>query len=171
MIIGVDGNEANVNEKVGVSVYTYELLKYFQRHSNASQEFLVFLKSKPNLELPVEKDHFHYEVVPGNFLWSQTFLPLHLYKKKALGQKVDVFFSPAHYAPRFCPIPFVVSINDLSYFYYPDEFLKKDLHKLKTWTKYSVEKAKKVIAVSNTTKKDSVKFYHLSDEKVEVIYN
>ncbi len=171
MLIGIDGNEANVSEKVGVSVYTIQLLKYFQKKSNDSLRFIVFLKHRQNLDLPEQKDHYQYEIVPGNFLWSQTFLPLHLYKKKALGQKIDVFFSPAHYAPRFCPIPVVVTVHDLSYFYYPQEFLKKDLHQLKNWTKYSVEKARKVIAVSQTTKKDLVKFYNVPDEKIEVVYN
>ncbi len=171
MIIGIDGNEANVAEKVGVSVYTHKLLKYFQKHADQKTQFIVFLKNKPSRDLPEETEHFKYSIVSGNFLWSQTFLPLELYKRKALGQKIAVFFSPAHYAPRFCPIPIVVTIHDLSYFYYPDEFLKKDLYQLKNWTEYSIKKAKKVIAVSNTTKKDIVKFYETPEEKIEVVYN
>ena len=84
---------------------------------------------------------------------------------------LNVFFSPAHYSPRFCPVPQVVTIHDLSYFYYPDEFLKKDLYKLRNWTRYSIEKAHKIIAVSKATKKDVMKFYNISDDKIEVIYN
>ncbi len=171
MIIGVDANEANVSEKVGVSVYTLKLLEYFQKKAAKNQEFIVFLKNKPSSDLPAETEFFNYAVIHGDFLWSQTFLPLELYKRKALGQRIQVFFSPAHYIPRFCPVPAVVAIHDLSYFYYPDEFLKKDLYQLKNWTKYSVEKAKKVIAVSKTTKKDIIKFYQVPEEKIEVIYN
>jgi glycosyltransferase involved in cell wall biosynthesis len=171
MIIGVDGNEANVTEKVGVSFYTFKLLNFFQKQANDSLNFIVFLKRKPNLDFPSPTNFFRYEIVPWDFLWSQTFLPLYLYKKKALGEKIDVFFSPAHYAPRFCPIASVVTVHDLSYFYYPEEFLKKDLYQLKNWTKYSVKNAKKVIAVSATTKKDLIKFYQLPEEKIEVIYN
>ncbi|OGK22980.1 hypothetical protein A2954_03820 [Candidatus Roizmanbacteria bacterium RIFCSPLOWO2_01_FULL_37_12] len=171
MIIGVDGNEANVLEKVGVSVYTLKLLEYFQKKATADQQFIVFLKNKPGIDLPVENEFYKYDLIRGNILWSQTFLPLELYKRKALGQDIKVFFSPAHYIPRFCPIPSVVTVHDLSYFYHPDEFLKKDLFQLKNWTKYSVEKAKKIIAVSKTTKKDVVKFYQISEEKIEVIYN
>ena len=171
MIIGIDGNEANVKEKVGVSVYTLKLLKYFKKKATKHQQFVVFLKSKPNKDLPEEFEFYRYAIIRGNFLWSQTFLPLELYKRKALGQNIQVFFSPAHYSPRFCPIPVVVTIHDLSYFYYPDEFLKKDLYQLKKWTKYSVEKAKKIIAVSNTTKKDLIKFYSVAEKKIEVVYN
>src|SRR3989344_353094 len=171
MIIGVDGNEANVSEKVGVSIYTLKLLEYFNKKATDKLQFIVFLKNKPNTDLPEENDYYRYSTIQGNFLWSQTFLPLELYKRKAFGQKINIFFSPAHYIPRFCPIPTVVTIHDLSYFYYPEEFLKKDLFQLKNWTKYSVEKAKKIIAVSQTTKKDIVKFYHIPEEKIEVIYN
>ena len=171
MIIGVDGNEANVYEKVGVSVYTLKLLEYFQKTAGLNQQFIIFLKNKPGSDLPSENEFYKYALIRGNFLWSQTFLPLELYKRKALGQNIKVFFSPAHYIPRFCPIPTVVTVHDLSYFYYPDEFLRKDLYQLKNWTRYSVEKVKRIIAVSNTTKKDIVKFYHTPEEKIEVIYN
>lgn len=167
MRIGIDANEANVAEKVGVSVYTFELLKYFQGISNADNQFLIYLRDPPRPELPKEKAFFQYWVVPGHFLWSQLFLPLNLYVKK----DIDVFFSPAHYAPRFCPVPTIVTIHDLSYFYYPEEFLKKDLYQLKNWTKYSVKKTRQIIAVSQTTKNDLVKFYQIPEGKIEVIYN
>ena len=70
-----------------------------------------------------------------------------------------------------CPIPVVVTIHDLAYYYYPDEFLKKDLYKLRHWTAYAVSKARKIIAVSKTTKKDIIRHFNLSDEMVDVIYN
>lgn len=167
MLIGIDGNEANVSQKVGVSVYTLNLLKYFQKKANNEINFLVFLRDKPLPDLPPENSFFRYQIIPSKFLWSQFFLPLHLFFKK----NINVFFAPAHYSPRFLKIPLVVTIHDLSFFYYPDEFLKTDLYKLKNWTKYSVEKAKKIIAVSKTTKKDLIKFYNLEDERIAVIYN
>lgn len=171
MIIGVDGNEANVQEKVGVSVYTLKLLEYFRKKANKNLKFVVFLRDKPTDDLPTENNNFIYHVVKGRFLWSQFYLPLALYKNRLSKEKINVFFSPAHYSPRFCPVPLVVAIHDLSYFYYPDEFLKKDLYQLIHWTKKSVNEAKKVIAVSKTTKRDIVKFYHIPEDKVKVVYN
>ncbi|MDH7476665.1 MAG: glycosyltransferase family 1 protein [Microgenomates group bacterium] len=171
MIIGVDGNEANVENKVGVSVYSLKLLQYFHKKSNQSCRFVIFLKKPPLPELPKPNPFFKYKVVAGNFFWSRFFLPLALYKNRFSSQKIDVFFSPAHYTPRFSPVPLIVTIHDLSYFYYPEEFLKKDLYKLVNWTKRSIERAKKIIAVSQTTKRDLMKFYHLPEEKIAVIYN
>ncbi len=167
MIIGVDGNEANVLMKVGVSVYTVNLLSYFRKHADKKTQFKIFLKNKPTEDLPLPNNYFNYEVVPGALFWSQIFLPLRLYLKKG----IDVFFSPAHYAPRFCPVPTVVTIHDLSYIYFPGDFLKKDLYQLRNWTHYSIHNAKKIIAVSKTTKKDIVQLYRVPEEKVKVIYN
>lgn len=167
MIIGVDGNEANVKMKVGVSVYAFNLLHYFRKRADNDISFKIFLKDKPLDGLPSENRHFQYTVIKGKFLWSQIFLPLTLYFKK----NINVFFTPAHYAPRFCPVPYVVTIHDLSYFYFPDEFLKQDLYKLKNWTRYSITNAKKIIAVSNSTKKDILKNYSLDEKKIDVVYN
>lgn len=167
MVIGIDGNEANVDKKVGVSVYTTNLLYYWRKKANPELKFKVFLRKKPLSDLPQANEHLSYEVVIGERLWSQIFLPARLHLKR----DIDVFFTPAHYAPRLCPVPVVVTIHDLSYFYYPEEFLKKDLYKLENWTKYSVQKANKIIAVSQNTKKDLSKFYIVPDNKVKVIYN
>src|SRR3989344_6648626 len=155
MIIGIDGNEANVVKRVGVSVYALSLLKYFNKKASPHLQFRVYLRDVPLDDLPKKNKNFTYDIVPGKFLWSQIFLPLRLFQKK----DIDVFFSPAHYLPRFAPMPTVVTIHDLAFLYHPADFLKRDLIKLRDWTKYSVNQAKKIIAVSKTTKKDVIKAY------------
>jgi len=167
MIIGVDGNEANVEKRVGVSVYTLNLLKYFKKQAKKELKFVIYLKDFPLPDLPDQSNFFQYRVIPGKIFWSQIYLPLNLYQKK----DIDVFFSPAHYIPRFCPVPTVVTIHDLAYLYFEKDFLKKDLFQLKNWTKYSINKAAKIIVVSKTTKKDLIKSYNISEEKIEVVYN
>ncbi len=167
MVIGVDGNEANVQKRVGVSFYCLNLLHYFKKKSNEKIRFIVYLKKKPLGDLPKESKYFKYEFVRGKFLWSQLFLPLNLFLKR----KINVFFSPAHYTPKFCPVPKIVTIHDLSFLYYPEDFLKKDLYKLVNWTKQSIQQSKKILAVSQTTKKDILKEYGVDENKVEVIYN
>ena len=167
MIIAIDGNEANVQNLVGVSVYTIKLLSYFQKKASPEVQFVVYLREGPLPHLPKATDHFKYEVVKGSFLWSRLFLPLHI----AFRGTFDVFFAPAHYSPNGLKKPLVVTIHDLSYFYYPNEFIKKDLYKLKDWSAESVDKAKKIIAVSKTTKKDIMHYYKTSEDKINVVYN
>ena len=167
MLIAIDGVGANDPERVGVSVYTYELLKYFHRHSSEEVRFVIYLKDNPRDDMPPQTAYFRYRVVPGPFLWSRVFFPLAL----MIDKKPDVFFAPAHYLPPYVPCKSIVTIHDVAYEYYPNEFLKADLYKLKNWTRSAVDKTSKVIAVSEHTKKDILKFYSVSEDKVMVIYN
>ena len=165
--IGVDGNEANVEKRVGVSVYALNILKYFSKVANQETQFNVYLKNSPLNDLPEENKYFKYCLINGKFLWSQIYLPIHLYFNK----NIDVYFSPAHYLPRFCPVPQVVTIHDLAYLYYPEDFTKKDLWQLINWTKFSINKADKIVAVSKTTKKDIIKNYDIDENNITVVYN
>ncbi|MEK7495268.1 MAG: glycosyltransferase family 1 protein [Patescibacteria group bacterium] len=165
--IGVDGNEANVEKKVGVSVYALNILNYFCKVADENIKFTIYLKNKPLLDLPEENEFFKYKVVKGHFLWSQIYLPIELYFHK----NIDVYFSPAHYLPRFCPVKQIVTIHDLAYLYFPEDFTKKDLWQLKNWTKFSIKNAAQIIAVSKTTKKDIIKNYGVNERKISVIYN
>ncbi len=167
MLIAIDGVAANDENRVGVSMYTLELLRYFHTQANEKLQFTIYLKNPPRADLPKKTEYFRYRVVGGSFLWSRLFFPLALMRDP----KPDIFFSPAHYLPSFVPCPAVVTIHDLAYEYYPAEFLKKDLYKLKNWTKSAVNKSRAVIAVSQNTKSDILKYYQTPSERVKVIYN
>ena len=167
MTIGIDGNEANVSERVGVSMYTLNLLKEFHKNASKQTRFVIYLRKPPLSDLPEQNEYFKYVVIPDSVAWSQIFFPAYL----ATHKKPDVLFCPAHYIPRFSSVKTVVAIHDVAYFYFPEEFLKKDLYKLKNWTSYALSRSRKVISVSENTKKDIIKFYKTSEEKIEVIHN
>jgi len=168
MILGFDANEANSMSRVGVGWYAYYLIHELAARAGSGLEIRIFLKTAPLSDLPKETVHFKYIVVPKRTVWSQIDLPVALILNH---RDLDIFLSPAHYAPRFCPCPTVVVVHDLSYFYYPQDFLKKDLYQLVNWTRYSVQKAQKIIAVSEVTKEDIVKNYPVNNEKVVVVQN
>lgn len=171
MIIGIDGNEANVEKRVGISEYAYQLLTQFSnvklKTKNANLKFVVYLKDEPRNELPPESENWKYKVLRPGKLWTQWRLPLDLF----IGSpRPDVFFSPTHYAPRFSPVPTVVSVMDLSYLYFPELFNKSDLLQLRSWTSYSVKKAKKVLTISNSSKDDIIKEYNVASKNVVVTH-
>ena len=164
MTIAIDGNEANVKNRVGSGVYTYELLKQFVKLK--SPQFTVYLKEEPLTGLPKETENFKYIVFgPKNF-WTQFALPI----KLTFGLKPDVFFSPAHYGPRFSKAPYVVTIHDLSYLHFPELFKKEDLLQLTNWSKYSIRNSSAIIAPSKSTKEDIVKNYQIPPPKITVTY-
>lgn len=171
MLIGIDGNEANVENRVGTGQYAFELLKQFAKDLPAGKadkkhQFLIFLKDRPFYDLPSETINFKYKVFGPKKFWTQFALSI----KLIFGSKPNVFFSTAHYLPRFCPMPNVVTIHDLSFLHYPEMFKKSDLYQLKIGTNHSINKATQIIAVSQTTKDDIVKNYHVDPAKITVTY-
>ena len=177
MIIGIDGNEANVEKKVGVSEYAYELLWQFYKNQEfrlrqgsggqAGIRNQVYLKDNPRDDLPIERDGWNYRVVKPHKFWTQFGLPFDLYFHRP---HPDVFFTPTHYAPRFCPVPSVISIMDLSYVHFPQMFRKSDLYQLQNWTAYSVRNARRILTISEASENDIIKHYRLKPEKVVVTY-
>ncbi|HVF69501.1 MAG TPA: glycosyltransferase family 1 protein, partial [Xanthomonadales bacterium] len=130
-------------------------------------EFRIYLKNNPRHDLPRASENWKYRVLKPRKLWTQLRLPLDLYMHKS---RPDVFFSPSHYAPRFSPVPSVISVMDLSFLYYPELFNKRDLFQLHSWTAYSVKKAKKIITISNSSKNDIIKEYKIGPGGVYVTY-
>ncbi len=167
MIIGIDGNEANVKNRVGISEYSFQLLWHLKESQTLDLKFQIYLKNKPLPHMPGESESWKYRILRPGKLWTQWRLPLDLYMHKP---SPDVFFSPSHYAPRFSPVPSVISIMDLSFLYYPELFSKKDLLQLRNWTEYSIKKAKKVITISNSSKNDIIKEYKIESGRVNVTY-
>lgn len=150
MIIGVDGNEANTEKRVGVGQYSLALLGFWQKWANKENQFWVYLHGPANKKvLPPPCPYFSYLSFGPQRFWTQFALPAKLYFQK---EKPSVFFSPAHYSPRFSPIPTVLTIHDLAFFYYPKEFKTRDLWQLKRWTVYSVKKPKKLSPFRKTPK-------------------
>ncbi|MEK7112609.1 MAG: glycosyltransferase family 1 protein [Patescibacteria group bacterium] len=168
MIIGIDGNEANIENKVGVNQYGFELLwalAKVQDEWENRHKLIVYLREKPRSDLPGETKHFRYKVIPGSGLWIVTRLLPDLFFGRP---KPDIFFSPSHYIPPLSPVPTVCSIMDVGYLEFSGQFKKYDFWQLKFWSAYSIYISKAVIAISNSTKEDIVRHYSFASKKTFV---
>ncbi|MCX6816311.1 MAG: glycosyltransferase family 1 protein [Candidatus Beckwithbacteria bacterium] len=166
MLIGIDANEANVQNRVGSNEFAYQILWQLYRQGS-KQQFLIYLSSAPVADLPQPKANWQYRTFPPKFFWTQWRLPLSLYLDK---NRPNVFLTLGHYAPRFSPIPTMVCIMDLAFLKFPDSFLKSDLYKLKNWTAYSVKHACHIFAISQATKNDIMTSYNIPENKISVVY-
>lgn len=166
MLISVDGFEASARERVGVGRLEVELLKHISL-VDRTNSYRVYVPGHPTDDMPDSSDKWKYRTCSFRRLWSQVALPYYVAYDRP---RPDVFFSPVHYAPRYCPVPLVVGVMDLSYIHFPDMFKQGDLYKLKNWTKYSVEKASAVIAISESTKNDILETYTVEADRVHVVY-
>ncbi len=82
-----------------------------------------------------------------------------------------ILFCPAHNFPLILPKERVVTIHGLEYEKAP--FCYSFFHRwyLRLVTKFSVKKATKIIAVSETTKSDLINLYKVESDKIKVIYH
>lgn len=168
MIIGIDGNEANVNQRVGVNTYAFELLKNLRKLQEVGgnpHDLIVYLRNKPLPDMPEESSAFRYRIISGSFFWILTKLMPNLFFARP---RPDIFFSLSHYTPPLAPIPRVCSIMDLGYLEFSGQFRKKDFWQLKIWTAISVFVSKAIIAISNSTKTDIVRHYPNAVGKIYV---
>jgi len=167
--LAIDANEANVSNRVGSNVYAFHLLCELARLITAKQEIkaTVLLASPPLASLPKESRFWHYQVISPAKFFTQFALPIYLFKNK---EKFDLFFTPGHYAPRFCPVPYISSVMDLAFLRFPEQFKTSDLLQLKHWTKYSVDNAKKVVTISEFSRQEVVNLYHKRKSDVLVAY-
>lgn len=170
MIIGIDGNEANTLNRVGVNQYGFELLwgiYKLQDEWKNEHKIIVFLKKEPLKDLPEGSEYFKYKVLPGKGMWIiRKLTPYLLFSK----MKPDIFFTPSHYVPLFSFMPRICSIMDLGFLNFSTQFKKLVLWQLKLWSAFSVFVSKRVIAISNSTKDDIVRHYPFASRKTYVTH-
>ena len=93
MNIGIDGNEANVENRVGVNKYALEMLWGLQKENEKRanpNSLIVYLKNNPLPDLPKETYYFKYKVLGGRGLWVITKLTPYLLKNT---DKIEILFS------------------------------------------------------------------------------
>ncbi len=150
----------------GINQYIYNLLRFLPLVDGEGR-YVAFLGEKrarfPGVEL-----HFTSlptAIPPVRILWEQAFQPLAL--KRA---KVELLHSLAFVGPLLSPCPFLVTVYDLSFLLYPGSFRLWNRLYLSTFTRISVKKARRVIAISENTKRDIVKLLGVDEGKVRVTY-
>ena len=167
--IAIDGREANVTNRVGSNVYAFEIITQIEKllQNNEEVSVTVLLASEKIEDLPDSRKGWKYLVFGPSKFWTQWALPLHLYVNQ---NRYDLLFTPGHYAPRMCPIPYISSVMDTAYLQYPEQFKKSDTLKLTNWTEYSVKNAQKVITISKFTREQVIEHYGRNPDDVIVAY-
>jgi glycosyltransferase involved in cell wall biosynthesis len=165
MVIGIEAERANCLEKTGVEHYAKQLILHFAK-IDPENRYILYLRTKPQgwfLNLP---KNFTVKVIPFPIFWTQFRLSLEM-----LLNPVDVLFIPASAIPLIHPKKTVVTIHDLAWKFYPETFTKFMRNFLEWSTGFAASKASNIISVSESTKRDLVKFYGVDEKKVSVVYH
>ncbi|MBI3072416.1 MAG: glycosyltransferase family 4 protein [Deltaproteobacteria bacterium] len=86
--------------------------------------------------------------------------------------RVDVFHAVANFlAPVWLPCPFVVTLHDLIPFTHPETVSRKHRLLARTWTPFTLRRARRIICVSPATARDVVAQFPRVQPKVRVVLN
>ncbi len=153
----------------GTRVYLLNMLRRFGNLS-PKDEFLIFHQRDFNPELaPPDFPNYKIVKISSPLFWTQTRFAFEIFKNNP-----DVLWMPMHNAPLFRrkKLKLITTIHDLAYKYFPDNFPKKDLLELNLLGNWAIKNSDKIIAVSQSTKNDILKFYpKIKTDKIKVIHH
>ncbi len=158
----------------GLGRYTQEIVDQVTSQ-DSENEYVIFL-SKNNFDEFITQNNRVTKVladIPWYGFAEQIQMPRIISK-----QNLDLMHFPHFNVPIFCSVPFVVTIHDLILTKFPTirattlgpiiYFLKNIAYRLAI--NIAVKRSKKIIAVSEYTKKDIIEQFGIKPEKVSMIY-
>jgi glycosyltransferase involved in cell wall biosynthesis len=146
--VAIDVSEASVLPLRGWNRYVVELVRALQSGAGEGLHVLPLSGSGAGPEL----------------LWEQVGLPRALSREHAAA-----VHSPNCFLPLRRPCPGVVTIHDLAFEVYPDDFSAKTGWKYRTFTKRAARSAERIICDSRHTAGDVAERYGVDEDKIRVI--
>jgi glycosyltransferase involved in cell wall biosynthesis len=151
----------------GINWYIYNLLLNLALADQENQ-YTVFLGDRrfpPNSGLTLRTSWLPTTHPLVRIGWEQWIQPFVLWQ-----EKIELLHSLAFVTPLLSPCPSVITIYDLSFLTFPRGFRGSKRLYLTLLTRPSARKARRVITISESTKRDTVRLLGVSSEKVDVVY-
>ena len=164
-----------VNKTTGVGQYSFQLLNALSKTKDKNDYFICLRKDldvkHPIFKLSNKKNIFFIRDNVPSIGPKKQFYFYKLINKKHF--KFDLIHSLNSELPLFNNIKSIVTFHDLKYIKYPyflNRFSTIKSKYLKYTMKKGAEKANKIIAVSQSTKKDIVHLLGIEKDKIRVVY-
>lgn len=176
MKIGIDCRTMSdsAGMEAGIGHYTRFLVEALTANYN-NHEFVLFVDhyATDNAALQALEDLAHVTLVRFPFSEHKRYLPLvhsHWMVARMLKRhQLDVFHAPANIIPLGYDGLSVVTVHDLAVFEHPEWFPDSQRLARKVLIPKTMEKAARVIAVSQATRDQIGRVLHVPQEKVQVI--
>jgi len=161
MRIAVHARVLGERQLNGIGVYTYNLLKSI---AVVDKENEYALYSNRPMVHKIRAENFHERVLNFPKLWSYLRLPFEF-----INEKYDLLFIPKEMVPFGRRPKTVVTCYDFGRLIDPKDRISFDA-KIHFWlaSHYALRAAEKIIAISESTKKDIVKYCGISPNKITV---
>lgn len=199
MVIGIDASRANLKRKTGTEWYSFYLIKNLAK-IDKENKYILYLNDNPSLELQEvvkNNSNFSFKVLK----WSlYSFWTLGRLSWEMIWRRPNALFIPAHTMPLVYPKRTINTIHDIAFvrdrnLYRSDQvktekpifkkiielivriitrgkYRSDSLDYLYWSTEFALKKAKKIITVSNYTKKEILQAYpQAREDKIKVVHN
>ncbi len=183
MRIAVDGRELG-GRATGVGRYLANLLRAWDTLDETSgHEFVLYVPTETGIDdraagapgtpaLPAgdgrRLSRLVLEVRPlagrGGTRWEQIQLAAALHRDRP-----DVLFSPAYTAPVATRVPVVLTVHDVSFVAHPEWFPPRTRLRRSVATRVSARRARRILTVSEFSRREIVRLLGVDPEKVQVI--
>lgn len=163
MHIGIDARFLQ-GQNTGVTNYLRNLLGGISRVDKKSS-YSIFLSNPRYSERVPAVSNFQIRINTMNALaWKNLWLPMQVKK-----YKIDLMHFPAYTASFLNSGRSVVTIPDVIHKVNPEWFSRKELFLLDLPIRVAINKSSHIIAISESTKKDIIKYYKVPAEKISVV--
>ena len=153
----------------GIGEYMKQLISGIEKLPYEQQPFIFInqkIKSEYKFKRAANLVSLSLPASPGLRLAVENILWRYLVYRYNLG----IFHSPISYIAPGVTIPSIVTIHDLRYFHYPETYTRLRGKYLQKAIPSSLQKARKIIAISEYTKKDIICTFNTDPDKITVIH-
>ncbi|MFN2232414.1 MAG: glycosyltransferase family 4 protein [Anaerolineae bacterium] len=164
VLIGIDASRAIVAQRTGTEAYSLHLVRALLDEPT-SHRFRLYLNAAPPAGLLPASSRCELRVIPFPRLWTHVRLSAEM-----LRDPPDLLFVPSHVLPLAHPRCSVVTVHDLGHRHYPEAHTATQRWYLEWSTRYHVRSAAHLIADSEATEADLVRFYGADPKRVTVSY-
>ena len=171
MKIGFDAKRAFLNAS-GLGNYSRNTLHALQQYSPEIETVLF----TPEIKNELFSNHNQFEVVsPQNpfFKFYRSLWRNFMVSRELKKRKIDIFHGLTNELPKGIhktDVPAVVTIHDLIFIRFPEFYKTIDRKIYFNKVKYACASAQRIIAISEQTKEDIIRFFNIDSNKIEVVY-
>jgi len=164
MRIGIDARLVYYSQ-AGITQYTLRLIQGLAE-IDRENEFIILQSRKDKHTIAVDKPNFKRVS-----LWTPSHHRLEQYTLhiEISGLDLDVLHSPDFIPPFRSSYKSIITVHDLAFLLYP-HFLTRESARYYGQIDQAVKRADHIIAVSESTKRDTIRLLGVPEHKITVIY-
>ena len=172
MIIAINTLAIRPGKVGGTEVFLVNLIKNLLKIDKKNKYLIIVSKNNKKIfQFNFENVEYLEQDFDNSFKIARIFFEQFILPKKIKQKGIDVLISPTNTGLLYCPVKSLLIVHDLIYFIYPQYYSLIRKYYLQKLVQYSCKKAHKIIAISQNTKNDIIKYTGVSEQKIQMIHS